>query len=55
MNALIGSIGTVTAGGLMFALAETLLPRSGVRNTARIAIGFLFLALLTEQILGIIP
>jgi hypothetical protein len=43
------------AGGMLLALAELMLPRSAIRNTARAAFGLLFLELLTEQIVGIIP
>ena len=55
MNALMKSVYVIAAGGLVLSLAETLLPESGIKRTARIAIGFLFLELFTTQILGIIP
>ena len=40
--------------GLLLTLLETLLPRSGVRTAAKVALGLLFLDLLAEQILRII-
>ena len=55
MNALIRSVCVIAAGGLVLSLAETLLPESGVKKTACVAIGLLFLELFAEQILGIIP
>ncbi len=55
MNALTFCAVRLAAGGMLLALAEILLPRSQVRNTARTAFGLLFLELLTEQIVGIIP
>ena len=54
MNALFRCAVTIAAGGMTVTLAETLLPRSSVQKTARIAIGLLFLELLTQQIIGII-
>ena len=44
----------IASGGLILSLAEALLGKTCVRNTACAAIGLLFLELLTEQILGII-
>lgn len=44
---------TVAAGGLLFALIESLLPRSGTRAAAKAAIGVLFLTLVALKIAGI--
>lgn len=55
MNALTLAAVRLAAGGMLLALAEVLLPHAEIRSTARIAFGLLFLELLTEQIIGIIP
>ncbi|MBR0507581.1 MAG: hypothetical protein IJJ86_03135 [Clostridia bacterium] len=45
---------TLAAAGVICTVAETLLPRSGTRSAAQAAIGVTFLALLAEQIAGIL-
>ncbi|MBQ5991262.1 MAG: hypothetical protein IJL62_01800 [Clostridia bacterium] len=54
MNAIVRAALTLAACGLVFALCELILPRSGVRRAAEAAIGLLFLELLAEQIAGIL-
>lgn len=55
MSALRDALLTLAVCGLGLTLAEGLLPRGGVRNAARAAIGFLFLSCLAQQIRSIIP
>ena len=54
MRTAAGAALAIAAGGLLLTLLETLLPRSGVRTAAKVALGLLFLDLLAEQILRII-
>ena len=54
MNAAARAVLAIAAGGVCVAVLETLLPRSGVRTAAKVAMGLLYLKLLTEQILSII-
>ena len=54
MSAAAGAVLSIAAGGMCLTVLETLLPRSGVRTAAKIAMGLLFLNLLVNQILGII-
>lgn len=55
MSGLTGSVLSLAACGLALTLLEGLLPRGGVRNAAKCAIGLLFLAQLAQQIRSIIP
>ena len=55
MKTLLHAVPSIAACGMLLALAEMLLPRSGVRTAARAALGILFLEILIGQILGIIP
>ena len=53
MNTMLRAVWTIAAGGLLMTLAELLIPRSNLQKSVRVALGMLFLELLTEQILGI--
>lgn len=55
MSSLAGTVVSLAACGLGLTLSEGLLPRGGVRNAARAAIGLWFLACLAQQIRSIIP
>ena len=55
MSVIAGPLLSLAACGLLLTLTEGLLPRGGVRNTARAAIGLIFLAQLAQQIRSIIP
>lgn len=53
MTALFACVVPIAAAGMLCAIAETLLPRSGSRTAARTAIGLLFFAFFAEKITGI--
>ena len=55
MNGLKNALLTLAVCGFGLTLSEGFLPRGGVRNAARAAIGFLYLACLAQQIRSIIP
>lgn len=55
MNGLLSAVLTVAACGTALALLETLLPKSAIRSTARVAIGLIFLDVLIRQIGSMIP
>jgi hypothetical protein len=53
MSKLMHAALTLAAGGLTLTAIELLLPRSGIRRTAKTAIGLVFLELLAAQIADI--
>ncbi len=53
MNSIAESAVKLGTGGLLLALIELLLPRSGTRTVAKTAIGLLFLQMLAQNISGI--
>lgn len=54
MNGIVRAALTLASFGLILALCELILPRSGVKKAAEAAIGLLFLEQLAEQITGIL-
>ena len=53
MNALVKAVIALSALGAVLTVLEGLLPRGGVKNAARAAIGLIFSAYLAQQIRGI--
>ena len=54
MDRIIRAVLTLSAYGLVLALCEKALPRSGVGRSSKAAFGLLFLRMLAEQIAGIL-
>lgn len=54
MDRIVRAVLMLAAYGLVLTLCEHALPQSGVRKAARAAIGLLFIALLAQQIAGIL-